>query len=184
MSISEDVEFARVNCERLIASFPQRLTRQEAAIFGRLSVAKISPLKKLAAIYELVDAISDHIHRSTPCKRGCSGCCHYTVSISEIEIQFIETNSKKRRAKTLLPKGDFHGTACPFLKNNECSVYEARPYVCRRHHSLAPDSQWCAPDAAFEEDFARVEFSELERAFGQLRAGSPAMDIRQVFARD
>jgi Fe-S-cluster containining protein len=105
-------------------------------------------------------------------------------ALSEIEIQFIETNSKKRRGKTLLPKGDFHGTACPLLKNNECSVYEARPYVCRRHHSLAPDSQWCAPYTAFEKDFARVEFSELERAFENLQAGSTTMDIRQVFTRD
>lgn len=181
MDIGKDVEFARVNCERLIASFPQKIARQEAAVHRRLHDAKISPLKKLAAIYELVDTISEHIHKSTPCKKGCSGCCHYTVSISEIEIQYIESKGKLKRRKVILPKGDFHGTACPLLKNNECSIYDVRPYVCRRHHSLAPDSRWCAPDAAFDEHFSRLEFSDLERAFGEVRAGSPALDIRQVF---
>lgn len=181
MSIEKDLEFARVNCERLITSFPEKLARQEASIHGRLAAAKISPLKKLAAVYDMLDSINAHIHKVSPCRKGCSSCCHYAVSISEIEIQFIEAHSKHRRSKAIFPKRDFHGTACPFLSDNECSIYSVRPYLCRRHHSLAPDAQWCMPDVAFEGSFARLESSELELAVDQLRAGSISFDIRQIF---
>jgi Fe-S-cluster containining protein len=34
---------------------------------------------------------------------------------------------------------------CPFLKNNACTIYEVRPYVCAGLVSITP-REWCAPD--------------------------------------
>lgn len=181
MGLKEDQAYARANCERLVTGFPATLLKQEGTIYTRLSQAKISPLKKLAAIYELLDSIGAYISPATPCKRGCSNCCHYSVTVSEVEIQFIEAHAKKKRFKALLPRADFHGHACPFLKNNACSIYAARPFVCRRFHALAPTAEWCAPDKSFLGEFSQIQSSELESAFNALRGSSPVVDIRQVF---
>ena len=181
MGLKEDQEFSRTACERLIIGFPAKLLKKESAIADRLSQVKLSPLKKLEAVYELLGEIGAHIAPSTPCKKGCSSCCHYGVTVSEIEVQYIEARTKHKRLKQMLPNEDFHGQACPFLKENSCSIYLARPFVCRRHHSLAPTPEWCAPDKSAAGDFTRLESSELKNAFDALRVGSPVWDIRQVF---
>ncbi|HBO1833550.1 TPA: YkgJ family cysteine cluster protein [Pseudomonas aeruginosa] len=179
----EDQEHARAACERLVEAFPAILLKKEATIATRLAEAKISPLRKLGAIYELLDEIGAHIAPATPCKKGCSNCCHYAVTVSELEIQYIEALTKRKRLKAAVPKADFHGQPCPFLKNNACSIYAARPYVCRRFHSLAPTPEWCAPENAFAGDFSQVKSTEAEDAFNALRVESPVLDIRQVFGR-
>jgi len=181
MGLKEDQAHARAACERLVNAFPASLLKREANIATRLAQAKIAPLKKLDAIYQLLDDISNYIAPATPCKKGCSNCCHYAVTVSEVEIQYIETYSKRRRLKTTLPTADFHGQPCPFLKSNACSIYSARPFVCRRFHSLASSPEWCAPENSFAGEFPQVKSSEVEDAFNALREGSPVLDIRQVF---
>lgn len=181
MGLKEDQEFSRTACERLIMGFPAKLLKKESAIADRLSQVKLSPLKKLEAVYELLGEIGAHIAPSTPCKKGCSSCCHYEVTVSDVEVQYIEARTKHKRLKQVLPNEDFHGQACPFLKENYCSIYLARPFVCRRHNSLAPTPEWCAPDKSDAGDFARLESSELKKAFDALRVGSSVWDIRQVF---
>ncbi|HGN3115172.1 TPA: YkgJ family cysteine cluster protein [Pseudomonas aeruginosa] len=181
MGLKEDQAFASAACERLVAGLPAQLIKKESSIADRLAKARISPLKRLEAIYELLGEIGAYVAPSSPCKKGCSSCCHFGVTVSEVEIQYIETNTKHRRLKQILPKADFHGQACPFLKNNACSIYSARPFVCRRFHSLAPTAEWCEPDKSFAGEFPLLKSSELETAFDALRVGSPVLDIRQVF---
>jgi Fe-S-cluster containining protein len=180
MSLQEDQQFARDNCTRIIASFPLGILKKEERLVARLGVSKLSPLKTLAAIYEFMDDIAKYI-TPTPCKKGCSSCCHYAVSISEVEVQFIEQVAKKKRLKVAGQPGSFNGRPCPFLVNGGCSIYAVRPYSCRRHHSLAPTAEWCAPEKSFAGDFARVQFSEVQLAFDLLRGLRTLGDIRQVF---
>lgn len=33
---------------------------------------------------------------------------------------------------------------CPFLSNNECSIYEVRPYACASIVAITP-GEWCSP---------------------------------------
>lgn len=181
MALEDDQKFALATFKRLIASFPPKLLKKEDAIASRLALSKLAPLKKLEYIYELVDEIGAYMAPATPCGKGCSACCHYIVTISDIEIRYIEKNTKHKRLKTLLPKQDYHGLPCPFLINNACSIYKARPFVCRRHHSLAPTPEWCAPEKSNVGEFTRLESSELKKAFDSVRAGTQPMDIRQVF---
>ena len=110
--------------------------------------------------------------------------CFYNVTISEIEIRHIEENTKFKRAKEIQEKNDFHGTPCPFLKNNSCSIYEHRPLMCRRHTTLAPTNYWCQPENALKHEFSQIEFSELRRTYDLIRIesiSSELWDIRQVF---
>lgn len=181
MSLKDDQDFARENSRRIIASFPSALLKKEASLADRLAVSKLSPLKKLAAIYELVDEMAKHIAPATPCRKGCSSCCHYAVSISEVEAQYIERIAKKRRIKTTAGFSSFDGDPCPFLERGACSIYAARPFVCRRFHTFAPTAEWCVPDKSFLGDFPKAYSSEAQLAFDLVREMGKLGDIRQVF---
>ena len=39
--------------------------------------------------------------------------------------------------------GKYSGIPCPFLFNNECSIYEVRPYKCRRFIIFDDDNSNC-----------------------------------------
>ncbi len=181
MSLQDDQDFAQENSRRIIASFPATLLKKEAGLTDRLAVSKLSPLKKLAAIYELVDEMAKYIAPVTPCKKGCSNCCHYVVTISEVEAQYIEQVTNKKRLKVPRGPGKFDGTPCPFLENGACSIYAARPFVCRRFHTFAPTAEWCAPDKSFAGEFPKVYSSEAQLAFDLVRGMGKLGDIRQVF---
>ncbi|MBQ2611686.1 YkgJ family cysteine cluster protein [bacterium] len=81
------------------------------------------------------------------CKRGCSKCCQsgeypfskieldflmigfYQLS-GEIQNQIAEKISKIKEEKTKSKNSPFM-YECPFLINNECSVYKYRGIICR-----------------------------------------------------
>ncbi|HEP8970279.1 TPA: YkgJ family cysteine cluster protein [Pseudomonas aeruginosa] len=181
MGLKEDQAYAQANCDRLVAALPAKLIKKESDIARRLGMAKLSPVRKLEAIYELLGELGAYVAPASPCRKGCSSCCHFGVTVSELEIQYIEAKTKHRRLKQIQPKADFHGQPCPFLVHGACSIYTARPFVCRRFHSLAPTAEWCEPEKAYAGEFPQLKSSELDKAFDTLRVGSPVLDIRQVF---
>ena len=99
---------------------------------------------------ELLDR--KELFKETSCQGSCSFCCHDTINMTKLEANYIKeilsinkltpdpTRSKLQRE---LPKEslNFMARACPLLadENEEgkrlCSIYEARPLVCRTHNS-------------------------------------------------
>lgn len=73
---------------------------------------------------------------SIKCKEGCSKCCYTDISVFEVEAKRIrewfqsQTNEKKEILKELWQTPTGPG-ACSFLYNDSCSIYEARPVICR-----------------------------------------------------
>ncbi|WP_075107898.1 YkgJ family cysteine cluster protein [Neptuniibacter marinus] len=131
-----------------------------------------------------MNELYEYASRYTPCKKGCSDCCHYAVTVSEVEIAFIEKFTRVKRQKTFSSKADFHGTPCPFLKNGSCSIYDVRPFVCRRHVTLTSTNTWCNPNISNNETFPLLRFTSLDEAFDDIRRESKSFefyDIRQVF---
>lgn len=106
MRLEDDQEFARENCTRIITSLPPAILKKEAGLTARLEASKLLPLKKLTAIYEFLDELAKYI-APTQCKKGCSSCCHYAVSVSEVEVQFVEQVAKKKRLKVVGAPGNF-----------------------------------------------------------------------------
>jgi Fe-S-cluster containining protein len=44
---------------------------------------------------------------------------------------------------SMVMAGKHTGSPCPFLEKGRCSIYEARPLICRIHHSLEVSASTC-----------------------------------------
>jgi hypothetical protein len=80
------------------------------------------------------------------CGRGCSHCCHSWVDASPAEVLFaVRSMDPGQRARAAQAVGQAYAatgqrgfeersrmvSACPLLEDNVCSIYDARPIVCR-----------------------------------------------------
>ncbi|THK41323.1 YkgJ family cysteine cluster protein [Methylophaga sp. SB9B] len=187
MHLDEERRSAQDNLDRLTENIPSRLSEREDRFADKIEQSKTNPSKKLESLYLFMNELYGYASKYTPCKKGCSDCCHYSVTVSEVEIAHIEKYAKKKRRKEFLPKEDFHGSPCPFLKEGNCSIYEARPFVCRRHVVFTKTNTWCNPKISKDETFPLLRFSSINEAFDHIRQVSESFelyDIRQVFSRD
>ena len=131
-----------------------------------------------------MDKLFPHVLNNSPCKQGCDQCCHYNVSISALEVKYIENENNIIRTESKSNISDFHGVACPFLLNGSCSIYSTRPFVCRRHHSMGRTSRWCDIEISNDYEFLRLEFSEVNKSYEHIVNDSGLKerhDIRQQF---
>lgn len=184
MTVADDYEQALRNQQLIVAAMPRSLVAREDRFVEQLRKAAVSPLRKLEMLYELMDKLGGVMQKYTPCRKGCSACCHYPVSVSEIEVQYIEKHAKRRRNRYQVGHTDFWGRPCPFLSGGMCSIYNARPFVCRRHHALTPTAYWCQTERSKEQVFPLIRFTGIEGAFESIRRESGPLefnDIRQVF---
>lgn len=177
-----ETEYSHKNLRRVIDEFPEDILHQEKKLRKQLAKGKIGNEKKLLRVYEFYDLAEHALSPFTPCKKGCSSCCHYNVSVTEDEAQLIERKSGKKRRKQIGPSRDYHGEPCPFLSaSGECTIYNARPYSCRRHYALTETAYLCDPIKCNDTEVALVRFSDAESAFDQIRQGQNVLDIRQLF---
>jgi Fe-S-cluster containining protein len=79
------------------------------------------------------------------CKQGCSHCCNIWVSASPPEIFSLARIATQRGESAIVKIREanavtkqyahevrpYHPFPCPFLSNDQCSVYEKRPHSCR-----------------------------------------------------
>jgi len=111
-----------------------------------------NPIKRSRFVHKLVDeyvaeVFSDPlVKKLSPCKEGCSLCCHTEVSITHDEAELlvkkikgglsIDTDKLSMQAEAAT-KGSyfdipFEERKCVFLnEQGACRVYEDRPSVCR-----------------------------------------------------
>lgn len=104
---------------------------------------------------ELISGLPGNRKVRIRCKKGCSFCCHYNVEIYRGEAMLIaeycaqkgisidkEYLLQQLRSKPLdLPLRRSH-SACVFLKDGECSIYEVRPIACRNYFVIN-DPKYC-----------------------------------------
>jgi len=92
------------------------------------------------------------------CKKGCSACCHTQVSVTSFEAQQMAKLIKNKKipinSEKLLIQAQaqndsqawyrlsYANRGCVFLdQNNQCSIYEDRPAVCRTNYVFNPPDQ-------------------------------------------
>lgn len=122
------------------------------------------------------------------CSKGCSACCKMNVMVSEIETKHIEAETGIKPIRLMGSRvhlqDEFVGIPCPFLKDNSCSIYDARPFVCRKHVSFDTSPYWCDMKRSHEIELPMIEFSGAEGAILDIagfRAGGIFADIRDFF---
>ena len=150
----------------------EKLRSQPA--FSNITQFVIDHLKKISSAQErarFVHHIVDDCNREvfahpmvaqlSPCKVGCSGCCHTQVGITEDEAALlaerveegvkIDFNLLEKQIKMGNNPEDFYKLSydnrrCIFLGSDDaCQVYNDRPSVCRTNAVLGEASQ-CYPN--------------------------------------
>ena len=134
------------------------------------------------------------------CRKGCNHCCRMPVTISHIEAELITRATGRKRAvpgvsvklQDLQDTDDLAsakaslqtakiGTPCPFLVDEVCSIYSARPLACRLLLSLDDDDLLCqhADDGP-----ASVPYVDVRKFQAVALAAQPSAelaDIREFF---
>jgi Fe-S-cluster containining protein len=172
---------------RINARLEQILRRSLPAL-----VEAAQPLdRKVIRLRRLADQAAAVIQPSTPCRKGCSACCHDPAILSEVDAMLVaEATGMPLQAPRRLfdvAAGEqarqayfapYAGVACGFLREGACSIYEHRPVVCRVHHSIEDTPAPC-------DDGGRPASVDLTAIYlGELRMMGRMMlyaDIREFF---
>lgn len=120
-------------------------------------------IERARFVHQLVDEyneeVFDHplVKKLSPCKQGCTACCHTQVSVTEDEAYLLATRVKAgieidsdrlkiqmqaRDSSELFYNLSYEQRQCVFLSDQgSCQVYEDRPSVCRTNAVLGDASQ-------------------------------------------
>lgn len=131
-------------------------------VLKRLGQLK-SKIQKARFVHDLVDEYNQEVfahplvQQFSPCKLGCTGCCHTQVSISDAEAELLSQRVNEgvaidlERLRVQMSAGDdstayfkipYEQRRCVFLGDNGgCRVYDDRPSVCRTNAVLGDASQ-------------------------------------------
>lgn len=104
-------------------------------------------VKNIKNLHENVDQFFKKSLHEQPesyhCKKGCSSCCHTDISVFPIEAHYIilwfnsltaiQQNSLREIWKNQLAslRSGSKEVVCVFLSNDQCTIYDARPTICR-----------------------------------------------------
>ncbi|MCG8578998.1 MAG: YkgJ family cysteine cluster protein [Bacteroidales bacterium] len=75
----------------------------------------------------------DEHHDNMACKKGCDKCC-LNFDVFPIEFDYIRKKVEELYPHVLEQDKPLEmGEKCFFLKDHQCTIYEARPIICRTH---------------------------------------------------
>lgn len=177
---------AEARRSKFMAAIPTDLAEREDAFPKILRLENAGRPAKLRKIFHLVDELSACAAPFLACQKGCASCCHMNVTISALEAEHIQ-RATGRRAKQLSaskshPSVEFQGVPCPFLDEGCCSIYEVRPFMCRKHVSFDETAYWCDPQRMHTVEMPIVKFSGPEDAYFELIGPNGITgDIRDFF---
>lgn len=100
-----------------------------------------------AALVVLRRRVADHFAAADArspgalaCRSGCSQCCRVRFGVFGVEAEPIaralaelERDDPELRARVRAQADDPTHDACALLVDDRCTVYEARPLICRSH---------------------------------------------------
>lgn len=164
-----------------------------SALANQAKAAK-SPRAKVILLREMADKLGEASKGLTPCKKGCSHCCHMATMIHLDEARAIE---KATGVKMTLPKAfnvdiqyveklraRYDGVACRFLVAGACSIYAERPLACRLHVIVDRDSILCEIVPGEKIKVPMVDTRQVDWAISNAYGGPLEMkyaDIREFF---
>lgn len=187
--LSVSTRVAQLRRAEFMKAMPPELTNREDTIQRKLASENASSRNKLQKIYSLMTELVKTAEPYVACSNGCSACCKMNVMISQFEANFIEEGTgikSAQLARTLIhPQEKFVGIPCPFLKDGSCSIYEMRPFACRKHLCFDTSPYWCDPAQSLKAEVPMIEFSGAQDAFidvTRMKTGGVFADIRDFFS--
>lgn len=151
-------------------------------------------------LYPYIVSTALMIHTLAPTKRritskhnghhdpGADAAGNPKPSISVIEAERLSVLSRRLMTPVKHPirhsQEEFSGVPCPFLVDDKCSVYEARPYACRAHYSFDTSAYWCHPERSNKGEMSLLQMSGALQAYNEIVGSSPLRgfaDIRDFF---
>jgi Fe-S-cluster containining protein len=120
----------------------------------------------------LAARLASRYARHLACRAGCSGCCHHHLSVFPVEADAVRDAVDalppeiravvERQAREVTNReADDQPVACPLLVEHRCSIYEARPLICRTQ-GLPLLIQIEGGDGEAEVDFCPLNFTAPE----------------------
>jgi Fe-S-cluster containining protein len=92
-------------------------------------------MEKYLALRNEIDLLSKNLEikhaKHMKCKSGCDMCC-MDYSVFPIEFYAILKQLQNKDLKPQINKNALEAD-CVFLNSNKCTIYEARPVICRTH---------------------------------------------------
>jgi len=145
-----------VNPEAIINFAVQEAAKVEAALKKANSPADLK--RVTCSLHRRIDELFVYSLNASgqkiDCRSGCSFCCYFKVDAQPHEIfrlvdflreRFMDQDIAEIKAKaeanskkTVNMSAEQQMTTnipCPLLKDDKCICYEARPIMCRKHHS-------------------------------------------------
>lgn len=188
MTSDQDTEAAQIRRQAFVDALPKRLIELEGSLSTDIARENASARSKIRKIYRLMDQIAEVRAPHVACAGKCADCCRMNVSISRLEAKLIaETTGLKVATveNSIRHEQDrFVGVACPFLRDDLCTIYEHRPLVCRNHASFYATANWCMPEYSLRTDAPMVNFSGIDEAYVAVSSGRDRLilaDIRDFF---
>ena len=134
---------------------PDHFYENANLIANKLAMGVISSEIAMRDLFTLLDGFMDFIksHSKCTCAPGCSYCCFQDIPVTYYEADSIHRFTGLEFADTTNPSFN-NRNACSFLKNNQCSIYPVRPFVCRTYISFSD------PDLCRTGDGKRILFGQ------------------------
>ena len=152
-----------------VAAIPLELSNREDNIQINLAKENASSRSKLRKIYNLMADLGKVAEPYIACGKGCSSCCKMNVKISQLEANQIGEKIGEKAKQLIKSKNyssnEFIGIACLFLKDDVCTIYDVRPFACRKHIWFDTSAYWCDPSRSLDVAMPMIEYSGALGAF-------------------
>ena len=118
------------------------------------------------------------------CSKGCSACC---IDFNLLPVEFFYIRQALEKEGFDIEKlrvANIDEGKCIFLKDNCCTIYSLRPYICRTHGlpliSMG-DEEWELSACELNFTEADPEYFTLENCFMQDKANNRLFLINKEF---